>query len=200
MVHRIGDKVPLVDKALFIAWNAEVAGSVTLGEETSVWFSATLRGDIEPISVGRGSNVQDGATLHVDFDLPCVVGERVTIGHQAILHGCTVGNDCLIGMGAVVLSGAVIGKESIVGAGALVTEGKIFPPRSLIIGSPAKAVRTLDDTAVEKVRENGRIYVRLAAEARGYSEVPGAEVPGSGAPGSGAPGSEVPGLRDSSSG
>jgi carbonic anhydrase/acetyltransferase-like protein (isoleucine patch superfamily) len=173
MVHGINDKVPQADKALFVAWNAEVAGSVSLGEESSVWFSATLRGDIEPIIVGRGSNVQDGATLHVDFGLPCMVGERVTIGHRAILHGCTVGDDCLIGMGAVVLSGAVIGKESIVGASALITEGKSFPPRSLIIGSPAKAVRTLDDAEVEKVRENGRVYVRLAAEAaRGYAEVP----------------------------
>ena len=98
----------------------------------------------------------------------------MSIGHQAILHGCTVGDDCLIGMGAVVLSGAVIGKESIVGAGAVVTEGKSFPPRSLIIGIPAKAVRTLDDAAVEKVRENGKVYVRLAAEAdRDYREVPG---------------------------
>jgi carbonic anhydrase/acetyltransferase-like protein (isoleucine patch superfamily) len=173
VVHRIGDKVPSVRKALFVAWNAEVAGSVTLEEETSVWFSATLRGDIEPITVGRGSNVQDGATLHVDFDLPCVVGERVTIGHQAILHGCTVGDDCLVGMGAVVLSGAVIGKESIVGAGALVTEGKSFPPRSLILGSPAKAVRTVKDAELEKVRENGRTYVQLAAEAaRDWIEAP----------------------------
>ena len=174
MVHRIGDRIPSVDNALFVAWNAEVAGSVSLGEETSIWFNATLRGDIEPITVGRASNVQDGATLHVDFGLPCVVGERVSIGHQAILHGCTVGDDCLIGMGAVVLSGAVIGKESIVGAGAVVTEGKRFPPRSLIIGIPAKAIRTLDDAAVEKVKENGRVYVRLAAAAdRDYREVPG---------------------------
>jgi carbonic anhydrase/acetyltransferase-like protein (isoleucine patch superfamily) len=174
MVHTIGDKVPNVGAALFIAWNAEVAGGVTLAEDTSVWFSATLRGDVENITVGPGSNVQDGATLHVDFGFPCVVGDRVTVGHGAILHGCTIGDDCLIGMGAVVLNGAVIGKESIVGAGALVTEGKSFPPRSLIIGSPAKASRTLDDAAIEKVRENGRVYVRLAAEAgRGYREVKG---------------------------
>src|SRR5512143_1994816 len=128
MVHRIGEHGPKVSKALFIAWNAEVAGAGTLAEETSVWFSATLRGDIEPITVGRGSNVQDGAVIHTDFGLPCVVGERVTIGHKAVLHGCQVGDDCLIGMGAIVLSGAVIGKESVVGAGALVTEGKSFPP------------------------------------------------------------------------
>jgi len=178
MIHSIGDRRPDVSRARFIAWNAEVAGSVTLAEDTSVWFSATLRGDIEPITVGRGSNVQDGAVIHTDFDLPCVVGERVTIGHQAVLHGCRVGDDCLIGMGAVVLSGAVIGKESVVGAGALVTEGKSFPPRSLIIGSPAKAVRTLDDAALEKVRRNGEVYVKLAADAgRDYRELPGPSGP-----------------------
>ncbi len=174
MVHRIGDREPEVSGALFIAWNAEVAGDVTLAEETSVWFSATLRGDLEPITVGRGSNVQDGATIHTDVGQPCVVGERVTIGHHAILHGCRVGDDCLIGMGAVVLNGAEIGKESIVGAGAVVTEGKRFPPRSLILGVPAKVVRTLDAAAVEKVRKNGQEYVRHAGEAaRGYAEVPG---------------------------
>ena len=157
MVHRIGDKVPSVDKALFIAWNAEVAGKRgPLPRTRGIWFSATLRADIAPIAVGRGSNVQDGATLHVDFDLPCVVGERVTIGHQAILHGCQVGDDCLIGMGAVVLSGAVIGKEKRRGCRALVTEGKKFPP-VLIIGSPAKAIRTLDDASIQRVRENGKV-------------------------------------------
>jgi carbonic anhydrase/acetyltransferase-like protein (isoleucine patch superfamily) len=174
MVHRIGDRQPKVDQALFVAWNAEVAGDVTLAADTSVWFGATLRGDIEPITLGRGSNVQDGAVLHTDFGLPCVVGERVTIGHQAVLHGCRVGDDCLVGMGAIVLSGAVIGRESVVGAGALVTEGKTFPPRSLILGSPAKAVRTLDDAAIEKVKRNGEVYVRLAGDAkRSYSEVSG---------------------------
>lgn len=165
MVHRIGGKTPKVEESAFIAWNAEVAGDVRLAERTSVWFSATVRGDIAPITVGKGTNVQDGATLHVDAGLPCTVGERVTIGHNAILHGCTVGDDCLIGMGSIVLSGAVIGKESIVGAGALVTEGKSFPPRSLIIGSPAKAVRAIDDAALARVRENGRVYEELAEQA-----------------------------------
>ncbi|HUI69081.1 MAG TPA: gamma carbonic anhydrase family protein [Spirochaetia bacterium] len=171
MIHRIGDKQPVIDSSTFVAWNAEVAGDVRLGPDTSVWFSATLRGDLAGITLGTGSNVQDGATLHVDTGLPLIVGERVTIGHNAVLHGCTVGDDCLIGMGAVVLSGAVIGKESIVGAGALVTEGKAFPPRSVILGSPAKVARAVDDATVARIRENGRAYETLARQAvRDYEE------------------------------
>ncbi len=142
---------------------------MTLAEETSVWFSATLRGDLAGITVGRGTNIQDGATLHVDTGLPLVIGDGVTVGHNAVLHGCTVEDDCLIGMGAVILSGARIGRESIVGAGALVTEGKVFPPRSLILGSPARAVRRMDDAGVEEIRENGRAYVGLAREAAAYT-------------------------------
>jgi carbonic anhydrase/acetyltransferase-like protein (isoleucine patch superfamily) len=173
MVHAIGEKVPAVKGAAFLAWNAEVAGDVTLGEETSVWFSATVRGDMAAITVGRGTNVQDNATLHVDTGLPLSIGSGVTIGHNAILHGCTVGNDCLIGMGAVILNGAVIGEQSVVGAGALVTEGKQFPPRSLIVGSPAKAVRQVDDALLEKIRANGRTYIVMAREAAGgLREVP----------------------------
>jgi len=173
MVHGIGDKVPQVKDAIFAAWNAEIAGDVTLGKETSVWFSATIRADIAPITLGRGTNIQDGATVHVDTGLPCIIGAGVTVGHNAVLHGCTVGDDCLIGMGAVVLSGAVIGKESIVGAGALVTEGKVFPPRSLLVGSPAKAVKQVDAAALEKIRENARVYIGLARQAsKDYREVP----------------------------
>lgn len=167
MVHRIGDKVPDVAGALFIAWNAEVAGEVSLGTDSSVWFSATLRADLAAIRIGRGTNVQDGATLHVDTGVPCVVGDGVVIGHNAVLHACDVGDECLIGMGAVVLSGARIGAQSVVGAGALVTEGKTFPPRSLIVGNPARALRAVDDTMVERIRAGARSYVRLAAEASG---------------------------------
>jgi carbonic anhydrase/acetyltransferase-like protein (isoleucine patch superfamily) len=173
MVHDIGDKRPEIAKDAFIAWNAEVAGEVTLAEETSVWFSATVRGDLARITVGRGTNIQDGATLHVDAGLPLVIGDRVTVGHNAVLHGCIVEDDCLIGMGAVILSGARIGRESIVGAGALVTEGKVFPPRSVILGSPAKTSRSVDDAGVERIRENGRAYVGLARQAAGYTESPG---------------------------
>jgi carbonic anhydrase/acetyltransferase-like protein (isoleucine patch superfamily) len=180
MVHSIGNKLPDVEKAAFLAWNAEVAGEVTLGPDASVWFGATLRGDLSALRIGAGTNVQDNAVLHVDTDLPLTIGDRVTIGHAAVLHGCTVEDDCLIGMAAVVLNGAVIGRESIVGAGALVTEGKVFPPRSLILGSPAKAVREVDDAMLAKARENTRAYIEHArAAARDYREAPG---PGSPAP------------------
>ena len=165
MVHRIGDKVPEVKKAAFIAWNAEVSGQVELAEDVNVWFSATIRGDIAAIKIGQGTNIQDNATLHVDHNAPLSVGAGVTIGHNAVLHGCTVGDGCLIGMGAIVLTGAVIGAESIVGAGALVTERKIFPPRSLILGNPASMARSIDAAAVGKILENSRDYVRLAHEA-----------------------------------
>ena len=172
MIHRNGRAAPRLRGVLFVAWNAEIAGDVTLEPRTSVWFSATLRGDLAPIRVGEGSNVQDGATLHVDTGFPLVIGTGVTIGHNAVLHGCTIGNDCLIGMSATILSGAEIGDGSVVGAGALVTEGKKFPPRSLIIGSPAKAIKTVDDALLEKVRRNGEEYRKLAAEAARYEEEP----------------------------
>ncbi len=174
MIHRIGAKVPDVGRAAFIAWNAEVAGAVTLGEDTSIWFGAAVRGDLAPITVGARTNVQDNATLHVDRDAPLSIGAGVTVGHNAVLHGCAVGDDCLVGMGAVVLTGAVIGAESIVGAGALVTERAAFPPRSLILGSPAKAVRVLDDAAVRAVRGNAATYLELAREAaRDYRPLEG---------------------------
>ncbi len=172
MVHRIGDKTPDVKDAAFIAWNAEVAGAVVLGKDTSIWFGAVVRADIQPVRIGRGTAVEDNVTVHVDHGTACIVGEDVTIGHNAVIHACTIGDGCLVGMGAVIMSRAEIGAQSIVGAGALVTEGKSFPPRSLIIGSPARAVRTLTDEEVENVRRNAEFYVGLAREAcRDYAEV-----------------------------
>jgi carbonic anhydrase/acetyltransferase-like protein (isoleucine patch superfamily) len=149
-VYRLGDDSPLVAPSAYIAPNATVVGKVILAENSTVWFGATLRGDNEVIRIGANSNVQDAAVLHTDPGFPLSVGDHVSIGHQAMMHGCTVGDGSLIGIQSVVLNGAVIGKGCLVGAGALITERKTFPDGCLIIGAPAKAVREL--TAEE--REN----------------------------------------------
>ncbi|QQO09401.1 gamma carbonic anhydrase family protein [Breznakiella homolactica] len=165
MVHTIGDTIPIIGKNVFIAWNAEVAGNIILDEGCSVWFSAVLRGDFAPIKVGEGSNIQDGSVLHTDENIPCTVGKYVTIGHRVILHSCTVSDGCLIGMGSVLLGNAHIGEYSIVGAGSLVPRGKIFPPRSLIMGSPARRIRDVTDEEIADLKRNAEIYVKTAAEA-----------------------------------
>jgi carbonic anhydrase/acetyltransferase-like protein (isoleucine patch superfamily) len=172
MIHAVGDAEPVIHESAFLAWNAEVAGAVSVGAHASVWFSAVVRADIAAVEIGEGSNIQDGSIVHVDTNSPCVIGRNVTVGHRAVLHSCIVGDGALIGMGAIVLNGAEIGDGSIVGAGALVTQGKKFPPRSLILGSPAKFVRELSDDEVEEILRNSRHYVELAAEARSsYREI-----------------------------
>lgn len=155
------------DNEFWIAPDAHVIGSVRLGSGVGVWFGAVIRGDNEPIVVGARSNIQDGAVLHTDIGFPLTVGEDCTVGHRAILHGCTIGSCSLIGMGATVLNGARIGSYCLVGANALVTEGKEFPDCSLIVGSPAKAVRTLDPAAIERLRQSARNYV---ANAKRYAK------------------------------
>jgi carbonic anhydrase/acetyltransferase-like protein (isoleucine patch superfamily) len=162
MVHGIGDRIPRVKDAIFAAWNAEIAGDVTLGKETSVWFSATIRADIAPITLGRGTNIQDGATVHVDTGLPCTIGEGVTVGHNAVLHGCTVGDDCLIGLGAVVLSGAVIRKGAVVAAGAVVKEGQEIGPGRLAAGMPAATKRLLTEADKGLISGAAAVYRELA--------------------------------------
>ena len=144
----------------WVAPDAHVMGKVQLGENVGIWFGAVLRGDNEWIRVGRDTNIQEHAMLHTDMGFPMEIGEGCTIGHGAILHGCTLGENVLIGMGAVVLNGAKIGAGSLVGAGALVTEGREYPPRSLIVGSPAKAIRTLDDGTLEKLKGSAAGYVK----------------------------------------
>jgi carbonic anhydrase/acetyltransferase-like protein (isoleucine patch superfamily) len=144
----------------WVAPDAHVMGRVQLREDVGIWFGAVLRGDNELIRVGRDTNIQEHAMLHTDMGFPMEIGEGCTIGHGAILHGCTLGDNVLIGMGAVVLNGAKIGAGSLVGAGALVTEGREFPPRSLIVGSPAKAIRTLDDSVLEKLKGSAAGYVK----------------------------------------
>lgn len=154
---------PRLGPDVWIAPSAAVYGDVELGEGSSVWFGAVLRGDVHYIRVGARTNVQDLAVVHVTRRThPCVIGSGVTIGHGAIVHGCTVEDDCLIGMGAVVLDGAVIGAGSVVGAQALVTKDTVVPPRSLVLGSPARVVRPLSEEEVEAVRANAVHYVRLA--------------------------------------
>ncbi|CAN7409944.1 gamma carbonic anhydrase family protein [Rhizobacter sp. LjRoot28] len=142
-IYQLGDEIPDIDPTAWVADSAEVIGAVTLAENSSVWFGAVLRGDTERLTVGANSNVQDGSVLHADHGFPLVIGENVTVGHQVMLHGCTIGDGSLIGIQAVVLNGARIGRNCLVGAGALVTEGKEFPDGSLIMGSPAKVVKTL---------------------------------------------------------
>jgi len=146
----------------WIADSAEVMGSVTLEDDASVWFGAVVRGDTAHITIGAGSNVQDASVLHADEGLPLTIGRHVTVGHKVMLHGCTIGDESLIGIGAVVLNGAKIGENCLVGAGALVTEGKEFPDGSMIIGSPARAVRTLTPEQIEGLRWSARHYIENA--------------------------------------
>jgi carbonic anhydrase/acetyltransferase-like protein (isoleucine patch superfamily) len=162
MVGSFEGRRPDIARAAFVAASADLSGEVELGDGASVWYGAVLRADLAPIRVGAGSNVQDGAVVHVDEKHPCVLGEDVTVGHRAILHGCAVGDRSLVGMGAILLDGSSIGEESIVGAGALVTQGKSFPPRSLILGSPAKVARELESEEIAGLREHARAYVDLA--------------------------------------
>ena len=154
-----GIRPELVDaETVFLAPGSMVIGNVTLGKDVNFWSYAVARGDNEPIIIGDGSNIQEHSMLHTDPGFPLTVGKDCTVGHRAILHGCTIGDNSLIGMGAIVLNGAVIGKNSLVGAGALVTEGKQFPDNSLIVGSPARAVRALDESAVTKLTISASHY------------------------------------------
>ncbi|MEY4764883.1 MAG: hypothetical protein RI907_1556 [Pseudomonadota bacterium] len=161
-IYRIQDQVPDVHPTAYVAESADVIGQVTLSEGTSVWSHVTMRGDNEPIVLGPRSNVQESAVLHTDVGFPLTIGADVTVGHQAMLHGCTVGDGSLIGIQAVVLNGAKIGKNCLVAAGALVTEGKAFEDGMLIMGSPAKAVRPLTEADFARMQIGTAIYVRKA--------------------------------------
>lgn len=158
-IYKYDTLIPVIHAEALVAEDATVIGNVTLEQGVSVWFQAVLRGDNEPIRIGQHSNVQDGAVLHADPGFALTVGNGVTIGHQAMLHGCTIGDGSLIGIQAVVLNGAVIGKNCLVGAGAIVTEGKVFPDNSLILGAPAKVVRELTPEAIVNMQSNAQDYV-----------------------------------------
>jgi carbonic anhydrase/acetyltransferase-like protein (isoleucine patch superfamily) len=165
-LYRLGAKTPQVPASAYVAAEATLIGEVVLGEHASVWPGATARADNEPIRIGEKSNVQEGAVLHADPGFPLVIGEGVTVGHQAMLHGCTIGDGTLVGIQAVVLNGAVIGRQCLIGAGAIVTEGKTFPERSLILGAPARVVRELNDADIAGLSQAAASYVERGAHFR----------------------------------
>lgn len=172
MLYPYKNMMPKLGHNTWIAPSADIVGDVTMGEECSVWFGSVVRGDVHSIKIGDRVNIQDLSMIHVTHykradksdGNPTIIGDDVTIGHRVMLHGCTIENGCLIGMSATILDGAVIGKESIVGAGALVTKNKVFPPRSLIMGSPAKFVRELSDEEVAELYASALRYVAFKSE------------------------------------
>jgi carbonic anhydrase/acetyltransferase-like protein (isoleucine patch superfamily) len=161
-IYQLGDRIPRIDPEAWVHEQASVIGDVVLEPLASIWPQAVLRGDTEPLTIGHSTNIQDGSVLHADPGQPLRLGRSVTVGHQVMLHGCTIGDGSLIGIQSVILNGAVIGADCLVGAGSLVTEGKVFPTRSLILGRPAKAVRELTDAELEKLRANALVYVERA--------------------------------------
>ena len=161
-IYELDGMTPQIDDSAWVADSAQVIGQVKLGKDASIWFGTVLRGDSDLITVGEGSNIQDASVLHADAGVPLTVGCNVTVGHQVMLHGCTIGEESLIGIGAVVLNGAKIGKNCLVGAGSLVTEGKEFPDGSMILGSPAKVVKQLSAEQIEGLRRSARHYVENA--------------------------------------
>jgi carbonic anhydrase/acetyltransferase-like protein (isoleucine patch superfamily) len=162
-VYSLGDHSPIVPASAYVAPSATLIGKVTLGERASVWFGAVIRADNEPIRIGAASNVQECAVLHADPGFPLDIAAKVTVGHQAMLHGCTIGEGTLIGIQAVVMNGALIGHHCLVGAGAIVTERRHFPDRSLILGSPAKVVRELSDDEVARLAASAEDYAARGA-------------------------------------
>ncbi|MGE4328804.1 gamma carbonic anhydrase family protein [Diaphorobacter sp.] len=158
-IYELDGVAPQVAASAWVADSAQVIGDVQLAGDASVWFGTVVRGDTARISIGAGTNVQDASVLHADLGQPLVIGERVTVGHQVMLHGCTIGDESLIGIGAIVLNGARIGRNCLVGAGALVTEGKEFPDGSMILGSPARVVRQLTPEQIEGLRRSAQHYI-----------------------------------------
>ena len=165
-IYRMGEHIPNVDDSAWVADSAQVIGRITLAAESSIWFGSVLRGDNEPLVVGRGSNVQENCVMHADEGFPLVLGDGVTIGHQVMLHGCSIGDGSLIGIQSILLNGVRIGKNCLVGAGSLVTEGKTFPDGVLIVGRPATVVRELTAEQIAGLRQSAEAYVAKAHQFR----------------------------------
>ncbi len=165
-IYQLEDDSPVIPPTAWVAESAAVIGRVRLGEQASVWYGATVRGDNEWIQIGERSNIQEGSVLHSDMGFPLSIGNGVTVGHQAMVHGCTIGDDSLIGIQAVVLNGARIGAHCLVGAGAVVTENKVFPDGSMILGAPARVVRQLTPEEIQRLQESAAHYVQNASRHR----------------------------------
>jgi len=169
MIFSYQNKYPKIQENVFVARSADIIGDVEIGEDSSIWFGCVIRGDVNSIKIGKNTSIQDLSMVHVTHYTKedksdgnsTYIGDNVTVGHKVMLHGCTIGNACLIGMSSTILDGAIIGQESLVGAGSLVTQNKIFPPRSLIMGSPAKVIRELSDKEVESLYKSAENYVKF---------------------------------------
>lgn len=166
MIYSLGDMTPELGRNYYVAESATVVGRVVLGNNVSVWFGAVVRGDVDGIAIGDDTNIQDGSVLHVDQGCPLEIGSRVTVGHACVLHGCTIGDDTLIGIKSVVMNGAKIGKNCLIGANTLITEGKSIPDGSLVVGSPGRVIRALTPDEIEAIRNNARHYVENAEQYR----------------------------------
>ena len=159
MIYELEKHVPNIDPECWVAPNAIIIGKVQLKKNSNIWFNTVLRGDVDQITIGENTNIQDGSIIHTDPGCPTIVGNGVTVGHMVMLHGCEIADDCLIGIGSTILNKTKIGKNCIIGANALVTENKVIPERSLVLGSPGKIVRQVTDEEIEHIKEHARVYV-----------------------------------------
>ncbi|MDA3958778.1 gamma carbonic anhydrase family protein [Oceanispirochaeta sp.] len=165
MIYSLKGKTPSIDdKVGFIAPSADIIGDAKIAEGVSIWFNTVIRADMDSVSIGKNSNIQDCAVVHTDYGMPTFLGEGVTVGHTVVIHGCRIGDNCLIGMGAVILNGADIGEDCLIGAGSLVPQGMKVPPRSLVIGSPAKVVREMKPGMIDAIRRNSAAYLSNSSD------------------------------------
>ncbi|MCX7884950.1 MAG: gamma carbonic anhydrase family protein [Caloramator sp.] len=162
MIIKFKNNYPNINNSCFIAENCTIIGDVEIDEKSSIFFNAVLRGDVEKINIGKYTNIQDNCTIHADKNFSVIIKDEVTIGHNCIIHGCTIENNCLIGMGSIILNGAHIGENSIIGAGSLVTQNSIIPPNSLCFGSPAKVIRNLTNDEIKSIKESAKHYYEIA--------------------------------------
>lgn len=170
-VYQFGEQTPDIEEDTFVAPSADLIGSVVMESASSVWFGVVIRADNDIIHIGQGSNIQDNSVLHTDPGYPVTIGNRVTVGHSVMLHGCSIGNNSLIGIGSTIMNGAVIGENCIVGAGALVTEGKQYPDRSMILGTPAKVIRQLSDEEVDGLKKAAQSYIDKIPKYQSLKEI-----------------------------